>query len=592
VRSLGWAITLPEWEGCHLTTKAGPNAQALVGSIEDAALLTEEQISNLRILGGDALIRSIETSKLLSPLTWLEYFGLTPKGRSAKLSLVRDKEAKTRIVAILDYWTQSGLKPLHDAEMRFLRGLKPDMTFNQGGFRSTLTGPGPFHSLDLTAATDRFPVEIQEAVLGTLLGREDVAAAWRQLICDRDYTISWGNRRDTVRYACGQPMGAYSSWSTFSICHHVVVRAAAVRAGLSPTFAAYALLGDDIVIANNAVALEYRTIMDQLGVALSVAKTHVSQDTYEFAKRWIHRGTEVTGAPLGSLFEAMSLVRGKRLEDLGKDFLPTQAIKHVSFYGVVAWFREIEERWTPRSSVLGSRGLFAALFHVLGRGSLGERLAHKAWKLYLLPSREDRRQRRRVKLVYLAELVAPGMLGCFEHRAPYIVWALWTEGKTKVLEAAIKNQLSKLIDFQKESGKLARLVPEGLDAQSILPSLAPLAVLRRNIAELQLEWDKARAARGGADAPQSFDLDVRLFLDPFAVLSTRRSKTVAATTATIVNHIGAIATGLQKIRLAALGPKSEKSVYGLIQTARLLPTRGDRPKRTSRKGGPRKTMAP
>lgn len=47
----------------------------------------------------------------------------------------------------------------------------------------------------------------------------------------------------------------------------------------------YILLGDDIVIRDNKVANKYITIMTRLGVDISVAKTHVSKDTYEFAKR-------------------------------------------------------------------------------------------------------------------------------------------------------------------------------------------------------------------------------------------------------------------------------------------------------------------
>jgi hypothetical protein len=60
-------------------------------------------------------------------------------------------------------------------------------------------------------------------------------------------------------------------------------------------------LGDDIVIKNNRVAQIYITIMTRLGVDISVSKTHVSKDTYEFAKRWIKGGREVTGIPLKGL---------------------------------------------------------------------------------------------------------------------------------------------------------------------------------------------------------------------------------------------------------------------------------------------------
>jgi len=61
------------------------------------------------------------------------------------------------------------------------------------------------------------------------------------------------------------------------------------------------MLGDDIVIRDDAVAAKYTMIIRRLGVSISVAKTHVSKDTYEFAKRWIFRGNEVTGLPLAGI---------------------------------------------------------------------------------------------------------------------------------------------------------------------------------------------------------------------------------------------------------------------------------------------------
>nr|DBA07245.1 TPA_asm: RNA-dependent RNA polymerase [Gigaspora rosea mitovirus 1] len=583
VEELGWWLPRPEWDGCHVTTKAGPNAQALVGSIEDASLLTEQQISDLQLIGGDSLIQSIETSKLLSPLTWLSYFKLKPKGRNGKLALIKDKEAKTRIVALVDYWTQSALRPLHDAQMRFLRGLKPDMTFNQLGFRSTLARAPVFHSLDLTAATDRFPVLYQRLILSVLVGSGEWAQAWYRLICDRDYTISWGNRRDTVRYACGQPMGAYSSWATFAICHHVIVRAAAKRAGLPATFRDYVLLGDDIVIANDEVAKHYRKIMSELGVSFSETKTHVSKDTYEFAKRWIHRGTEVTGAPLGSLFEAFRFKTKKQLEELGKDFRPTQGIRAISYYEVVAWFKEVEQRWYPRT-LLGSRGLFASIFHAFGREALSERLADKAWKVYLLPSREDSRLVRNMKFEKLGLMLIPGILSCFSWSRTVRVSTLavlLNECKARVLQEALKKQLHALRRFQLESPKLVKALPEGVDAQSILPLLPPLAVLRRNIAELQLEFDKAHLVRSSDNMLQWLHLEVRLFLDPFATLSTRASKTMASAKVTILNHLTAMCRGVEMIRGLALGTISDEKLVDLIQNHEVLPTRGDkrRPRR-------------
>lgn len=50
-------------------------------------------------------------------------------------------------------------------------------------------------------------------------------------------------------------------------------------------FQHYILLGDDVVINNDRVAKRYSTLMKELGVDISLTKTHVSKDTYEFAKR-------------------------------------------------------------------------------------------------------------------------------------------------------------------------------------------------------------------------------------------------------------------------------------------------------------------
>jgi len=81
-------------------------------------------------------------------------------------------------------------------------------------------------------------------------------------------------------------MGAYSSWAAFSLNHHFTVQWAAHRAGVKTPFLDYRLLGDDIVIRNDDVAKHYLELMDLLGVEISSAKTLVSENSFEFAKRF------------------------------------------------------------------------------------------------------------------------------------------------------------------------------------------------------------------------------------------------------------------------------------------------------------------
>jgi len=64
-----------------------------------------------------------------------------------------------------------------------------------------------------------------------------------------------------------------------------VVQYCARLCGYRDWFTHYIILGDDIVINDDNVALEYKRVIGLLGVELSSAKTHESKDTYEFAKR-------------------------------------------------------------------------------------------------------------------------------------------------------------------------------------------------------------------------------------------------------------------------------------------------------------------
>lgn len=574
-RSLGWKLPPIQWDGWHTTTKSGPNAQALIGSIEDASLLTESQIGDLGTLGGEELVQQIGILRLFSPLAWLQHFGLLPKGRKAKLAKIKDKEAKCRIVGIIGYPIQSALYPLHKSLMRLLKGLKSDCTFNQGSFKATLSTKGPYYSYDLSAATDRFPVVLQVAVLAELTSSE-YAGAWERVINSLEFCVPWERTKGierVVRYSVGQPMGAYSSWALFAVTHHVLVRLAAKKAGMGVQFSRYALLGDDIVINHHGVAHQYLALLSQIGVDVSETKSHVSEDTYEFAKRWIHRGLEVSPAPLGSLFEALRIKR-----DEG-------TVSFVSYYEVATWFRELEARWLPRSATLVTRGLIASLINLLMPGGYGDRLALKAYKFYLLPSREDSGHLRKVKSRLLAKLIAGNIFTCNSSSVliheRMMVWL--NECKARVLENAIKNQLYKLQQFQLKLGEFVPLIPKELDAQSGLLLLPPLAVVRRNIAELQIEFDKAHQVRESSDIQQWLNLEVRLFLDPFATLSTRASKTMASSKAGILNHLSAMVAGIGKMRDLSVTDIPLKALIHTIDNHVVLP-KSQKPRRKGKKG--------
>jgi len=215
---------------------------------------------------------------------------------TGRFSIVKDPECKMRIIAITDYITQCTLKPINDSLFKLLNKLPRDR-LNQNPIIENKVSNDRFWSLDLTAATDRFPIRLQERLLGFIFQDKAFAASWRNLIANREYMTPEGEQ---LKYSVGQPMGSYSSWIAFTLSHHLVVQYCAYLEGVYP-FDQYILLGDDIVIYNDKVAERYIKVMGKLGVELSLAKTHVSKNTYEFAKRWFKSGIEVTGVPLAGL---------------------------------------------------------------------------------------------------------------------------------------------------------------------------------------------------------------------------------------------------------------------------------------------------
>jgi len=214
-------------------------------------------------------------------------------GSLGKISIVKDPELKRRPIAMLDYNSQMLLRPIHDDLLKNLSKLSQDRTFTQNPYNNWKPKGNKFWSLDLSSATDRFPISLQGKVISSIYKNREFASAWEEILVNRDFQYN----DISMRYSVGQPMGAYSSWSAFTLTHHLVIAWCAHICGLS-NFIDYIILGDDIVINNDKVARKYISIMNKLGVDISLQKTHISSNTYEFAKRWIKRKVEISPLPL------------------------------------------------------------------------------------------------------------------------------------------------------------------------------------------------------------------------------------------------------------------------------------------------------
>lgn len=82
-----------------------------------------------------------------------------------------DEPGKVRVIAMVDVWTQWVLNPLHMYIFDILRKLETDGTFNQDACVERiqkLMRSKSFrcaYSFDLSAATDRLPVALQQSLL-------------------------------------------------------------------------------------------------------------------------------------------------------------------------------------------------------------------------------------------------------------------------------------------------------------------------------------------------------------------------------------------------------------------------------------------
>lgn len=285
-----------------MTTKSGPKGHALWTSYLDLLHLPDSLKESIGFVGGKRLQEDMSNYLVFIPYI-RDYFQrhlAEARLTLRRLSIIRDKEGKNREIAILDYYSQQALRPLHNVLFKLIATIPQDCTFDHGKALHILKpSPGSsYHSIDLSNATDRFPIEIQRSLLETLYGKE-YSNHWKNIMVG--FPFDYQGR--SINYIRGNPMGAYSSWSAFVLAHHFLIYCACKEAHVKWKKCPYLLLGDDIVIANDKVAESYIRILQRFEIPFSQEKSHRSPYMFEFAKRFIHEGTEITPFPLAGLFE-------------------------------------------------------------------------------------------------------------------------------------------------------------------------------------------------------------------------------------------------------------------------------------------------
>lgn len=239
---------------------------------------------------------------LYFPIKLLQLLSLRKPLVLGRLFQKLEGAGKVRVFAATDWWSQCLLLPLHDSIFDLLRTIPQDGTFDQTKPVKDLLNRKRrgdlIYSFDLSSATDRLPIDFQVEVLSTFLDSKVLAKYWASLLVSRP----WYFGSKPLYYAIGQPMGAYSSWAMLALSHHVMVQWSARSVGWKGWFPDYAILGDDIVIADDRVAGAYLKACNILGVEVNLSKSLVSSNgVCEFAKKLISSDVEYTPVGTGVL---------------------------------------------------------------------------------------------------------------------------------------------------------------------------------------------------------------------------------------------------------------------------------------------------
>jgi hypothetical protein len=227
---------------------------------------------------------------------------LTEMPKMGVLALIPEPGYKLRFAANPGRVYQSLTGPLGRRLFGLLREIKNDFTYDQeAGIRfcqARLAEGKPSVSMDLSNATDRFPLELELA----FLHRMGTEPEWLHLLrdlCRGDwYYQSEKNPRAPVHrisWTVGSPLGVFPTFAAFALGHHAIVQACFAECGVAPNEDGtydYAIVGDDFTVFNRQVASMYREIMGRLGVPISESKTLDSDSTSEFLGR-IVTATEV-----------------------------------------------------------------------------------------------------------------------------------------------------------------------------------------------------------------------------------------------------------------------------------------------------------
>lgn len=254
------------------------------------------------------------------------------------IAFIQEPGAKLRAVASPYLVHQLALLPLGRALYRLVSTLPWDCTHNQSKpfdvVRDHLSKGQTIHSVDLSNATDHFPLSVQVCCLKSIFSKQPDIDLFEVLS-----QSTWRSPLGNLRWAKGQPLGLYPSFGSFTLTHGFVLWHLNGDRHDNKFF----VVGDDVIILDDQLAERYKLCLEEMGCPFSPSKSMTSNRLCEFAGKIItptdivsqYKWREVSNdnfldlcRNLGPLSRRLLSPRQKRVFDIVKHCLPPVGLNY------------------------------------------------------------------------------------------------------------------------------------------------------------------------------------------------------------------------------------------------------------------------
>nr|UYL95398.1 MAG: RNA-dependent RNA polymerase [Xiangxi Narna tick virus 1] len=271
-----------------------------------------------------------------------------------KIVVLQEGGAKGRTICSPNAWVQYYLRPYHKHLMnvvaRLETNVEKDRHLKYGSScvldqvhgvyiaLNRLNSGSYCHAVDLSSATDRFPLKLQLDLLEEI-GIPEMGEALKEL--RGPYVGPDGNKWS---YAAGQPMGLLGSFPLFHITHFALLNGLAHRLGLPVDVENFVVLGDDVLIFDERLLHLYLTTLEGWEVPISWHKSYKG-NLVEFA------GFVIT--------KTKHQWTAFRPYKMGPNGNINSVLNTLHAFGVTAskWSRNWSERYALYQKTVGSRSL-------------------------------------------------------------------------------------------------------------------------------------------------------------------------------------------------------------------------------------------